>query len=125
VILVDTSVWIDHFRTSHPVLEDLLNAENVVMHPWVPAELALGNLRDRVRTLHLLGGLPHIPVASIERVLELVEQLSLQGKGVGLIDVQLVASVLDAEDVRLWTHDRRLAAVATNLGMQFDVEAET
>ena len=117
MILVDTSVWIDHLRTGVPALAMALEDEQVLMHPFVLGELACRNLRDRNEVLRLLAKLPRVTSASDAEVLQMIEHRSLMGKGLGYIDVHLLASVALEGTARLWTHDRRLAAVAAELGL--------
>jgi len=109
VTLVDTSVWIEHFRAGNPELADLLMEGSVLMHPLIVGELACRNLPDRVRTLQLLDQLPACPVASTVETRFMVEELSLFGSGLGWVDMNLVASVRLRPAGRLWTLDRRLA----------------
>jgi hypothetical protein len=115
VILVDTSVWIGHLRSSDPLLVQRLDAGEVLGHPWVTGELALGNLRDRAEVLALLGRLPQGVVAADGEVLHFIEAEALRGLGIGWVDVQLLASTL-LSDARLWTQDRRLGTIASRLG---------
>jgi predicted nucleic acid-binding protein len=116
LILVDTSVWVDHLRTGLPRLQATLAAGEVVMHPWVIGELACGNLRHRTELLALLQGLPKATVASDAEVLRLIEQEQLMGRGIGYVDAHLLAS---ARLTRcwLWSEDRRLAALARHLAV--------
>jgi predicted nucleic acid-binding protein len=122
VILADTSVWIDHLRTGVPMLVALLENGRVLVHPFVLGELACGNLRNRHEVLDLLGNLPSAPVASDAEALEFIERRSLMGRGIGYIDVHLLAAVVLADDARLWTRDRRLAVVADELNRSFTSE---
>jgi predicted nucleic acid-binding protein len=115
VILVDTSVWVDHLRAGLPRLADLLEGGQVLTHPFVLGELACGNLRNRREILDLLAGLPAAPRASDDEVLAFIERHSLMGRGVGYVDVHLLASAFLATDTRLWSHDGRLASVAADL----------
>lgn len=121
MILVDTSVWIDHFREGLPSLVVSLNQNSVLIHPFVLGELACGNLKSRQDTLRLLANLPHSPKASDAEVLQFIETHKLMGKGIGLIDAHLLASTALSADAVLWTHDKRLAQIAKNLklGHQF------
>jgi predicted nucleic acid-binding protein len=119
MILADTSVWVEHFRHDEPRLSAALEAERVFMHPFVIGELACGNLRDRTKVLELLGRLPVVPIASDEEARALIERRALMGRGIGLIDVHLLASAAMAASVRLWTHDKRLAAVAAELALAY------
>jgi predicted nucleic acid-binding protein len=120
VILVDTSIWIDHFRRTDPTLASALEREEVLMHPFVLGELACGNLRNRREVLDLLGLLPVAPSATDAEVLEFIERRSLMGRGIGYVDVHLLASVALADTARLWTRDRRLFTVAAELNVSVD-----
>jgi predicted nucleic acid-binding protein len=122
VILVDTSVWIDHLRSGEPSLAAALEGGRVMMHPFVLGELACGNLENRGEVLKLLGDLPAAPTATDPEALEFIERRALMGRGIGYIDVHLLASIALSGDARLWTRDRRLAAVATELGVAFSGE---
>lgn len=117
MILVDTSVWIDHLRSSDAELVKLLAATEVMSHPMVVGELSLGTLRRRREFLGLLAALAPAPVASHDEVRHLIAGRRLHGRGLGLVDTHLLASAcLDAR-VRLWTRDKRLAEVAHRLGV--------
>jgi predicted nucleic acid-binding protein len=116
VILVDTSIWVDHLRSGVPQLTAALQAGEVFIHPWVIGELACGNLRDRGRVLQLLQGLPAASVATPAEVLALIEQHQLMGRGIGFVDAQLLASA-KITHCTLWTQDRRLADLAQALGV--------
>lgn len=115
MILVDTSVWVEHFRSGNAALAAQLTAGRVLTHPFVIGELACGGLTRRHDTLRLLGRLPTVPAATDTEVLAFIEQHALMGRGIGLIDVHLLASTALAAPARLWTHDKRLAAIATVL----------
>jgi predicted nucleic acid-binding protein len=117
VIVVDTSVWIDHLRTGEPALAGLLERGQVLQHAWVTGELALGHLVNRVEILHLLGSLPAAPLADPGELLGFVERHALAGRGIGFVDLALLASARLAE-ATLWTRDRRLAGVAADLGVE-------
>ena len=118
MILVDTSVWVDHFRRGDPPLADLLSNGRVSMHPFVRGELALGNLKPRGEILQLLADLPQALVADESELLHIVESRKLMGLGIGLIDAHLLASaLLDAGT--LYTRDKRLLAVATKLKISY------
>lgn len=119
--LVDTSVWVNHLRANDPILEELLEDNQVLMHPMVIGELACGNLPDRENVLDLLKELPQIPVANDEEVLFLIERHRLMGRGIGYIDAHLLAAALLAGSVRLWTLDRRLRNVAVDLGIAYEI----
>jgi len=115
-MLVDTSVWVRHLREGDAHLAVALDRAEVWTHPWVIGELACGRLSDRATVLELLRALPSTPVASVDEALALVERRALMGRGIGWVDVQLLASALLA-GVPIWTLDRRLAAVAAELGV--------
>ena len=119
MILADTSVWVEHLRSTDARLAELLYADRIVGHALVVAEIALGTLRDRNGILGLLDGLPSLPLAEPEEVRALVERRRLFGRGVGFVDVSLIASCLLAPGVSLWTRDRRLDAVAQEIGVSF------
>ena len=116
MILVDTSVWVDHLRSGVPDLVRALEHGQVRSHPFVIGELACGNVRNRAEVLDLLGRLPAAPVATQEEVMVAIERRGLMGRGLGYVDVHLVASSLLEPELRLWTRDRRLAEVAGELG---------
>lgn len=116
MILVDTSVWIDHLRRGDARLVRELGNGEVCCHPFVVGELACGNLKNRAEILDLLGGLEQCGKATDEEVLGLIEGKQLNGRGLGLIDVHLIASCL-VVDVRLWTRDRALRGAAMELGV--------
>ena len=120
MILVDTSVWIDHLRTGDERLAELLNRSQVITHPFVIGELACGNLRQRDEVLRLLGDLPQAVIASQQEVLHLIERNELMGLGIGFIDAHLLASVALTDTSVIWTRDRRLQKVARMLGKAFD-----
>lgn len=119
MILVDTSVWIDHLRSGEPALVIALEGGQVLMHPFVLGELACGNLKNRGEVLRLLGVLPAAPTATEPEVLDFIERRALTGRGIGYIDVHMLASTVLAGDARLWTRDRRLAAAADELELEF------
>jgi predicted nucleic acid-binding protein len=117
MILVDTSVWIDHFRQSDPRLLTLLDDRGVRMHPAVVGELACGTLRNRSQTISYLQSLPlAASIADAEETMFVIESRNLWGKGIGWSDAQLVASAL-ISGCKLWTHDRQLRDVASALGI--------
>ncbi len=120
MILVDTTVWIDHLRSGEPALVTALEGGQVLMHPYVLGEFACGNLKNRKEVLRLLGDLPSAPTAMEPEVLDFIERRALMGRGIGYIDVHLLASTALAGDARMWTRDRRLAAAATELELAFD-----
>lgn len=120
MILVDTSVWIDHLRSGEPRLAALLQEFRVLAHPMVISELACGNLPNRREVLSSLDRLPAAPVAHYEEARFFIELHRLDGRGIGFIDVHLLASASLAEPCQLWTHDRRLHRTAAGLGLAFD-----
>ena len=117
MILVDTSVWIGHLRGTEPDLAGALDAGVVLMHPFVLGELACGNLRNRGEVLGLLAALAAAPVATDEEALLYIERHDLMGRGIGWVDVHLLAAVALAGTATLWTRDARLRAVATELSL--------
>lgn len=119
MILVDTSVWVDHLRAGRPTLVDLLERGEALSHPFVVGELALGHLRERRRAIELLDRLPQATVATPFEVLTLIEREELPGAGIGYVDAQLLAATRLTEGAGLWTDDRRLGAVAARLGCAF------
>lgn len=123
MILVDTSIWIDHLRAGSETLGRLLEGGAVLGHPWVVGELALGHLRQRGEVIGLMASLPQATVATPAEVLTLIERHGLYGAGVGYVDAQLLAATNLTSGARLWTGDRRLAAVASRLVDAFDPPA--
>ena len=122
MILVDTSVWIDHLRTSNLTLTRLLEDGRVISHPFVVGEIALGNLRNRREVLEALTQLPQAVEARDEEVMTFIEAHSLHGEGVGYVDAHLLAAVRLTTDARLWTGDRRLRDLAERLSVAFHPE---
>ena len=119
MILVDTSIWIDHLHRVEPALVDLLDHAQVLRHPMVVGELALGNLKDRESVLGYLADLPSVGVAGHDEVMQLVERRTLHGRGLSLVDAHLLASVLISAPARLWTRDTSLLRAATEVGVDF------
>ena len=117
MILVDTSVWVDHLRERDETLAELLDQALVLTHPFVVGELALGDLRQRAVVLDSLSNLAQAPVATDPEVLHFIEQNRLFGSGIGYIDAHLLAAVQLHAGTSLWTNDRRLRGVAERLGM--------
>ncbi len=116
MILVDTSVWVDHPRHGEPGLIELLERSTVLMHPFVVGEIACGSLRDRDLILELLQDLPAAVVAEAAEVMHFIERHALHGKGIGYVDVHLLASVVLTGGSRLWTRDLKRLRVAASLG---------
>ena len=115
MILVDTSVWIDHLRYADSNLVNLLNAGRVLTHPFVIGELALGNLRQRDVILDAISNMPRATISTNEEVLEFISQSKLYGLGIGYIDAHLLASVRLTPGTLLWSRDKRLCAAAAQL----------
>lgn len=117
MILVDTSVWVDHLRAGNRTLAGLLDAGMVVVHTFVIGEVALGNLRRRDIVLGALQDLPQAAMATDAEVLHFIDRYKLFGRGIGYADIHLLASVQMNAGTALWTHDRRLHSVAVKLGL--------
>ena len=119
MILVDTSVWVDHLRRGDPGLVDLLERSIVIVHPFVVGEMACGSLHNREAILELLQDLPAAAVAEGDEVLRFIESRVLHGKGIGYVDVHLLASVSLTEGARIWTRDKKLRLVAQMMGCAY------
>ena len=117
MILVDTSIWIDHLNTSDPVLVNLLANGQVLVHPFVIAEIALGSLRNREAVLGALHDLPSVVVATPEETLFLIEHAGLFNRGIGYVDTSLLASARLQPGTAVWTRDKRLAKTVDDLGL--------
>jgi predicted nucleic acid-binding protein len=115
-MLVDTSIWVEHLRHGQLGLVSLLHRAEVQCHPFIIGELACGSINRRSEILQLLRRLPSVPVVENEEVMTFVERHRLMGRGVGWVDVHLLASAV-LESVLLWSADRRLAAIARSLGV--------
>jgi predicted nucleic acid-binding protein len=118
VILVDTSVWIDHLRKSEAKLHDLLLNDEVVTHPLVRLELALGSIVNREKVLADIALLPHAATAGAEELFGLVELRRLYRRGIGITDIHLIASALFDKSISIWTRDRRLGEIAGEFGIR-------
>lgn len=118
MILADTGVWIDHLRKRDIRMQQLLEDEQIVMHPFIVAELALGSLHDRRRTLSQLESLWEVKVARISEVRRVIEAHKLYSKGIGFVDIHLLASCLITPQVSLWTRDTALNRAAKSLSIQ-------
>lgn len=119
MILVDTSVWVQHLREGSAMLRKLLEQGQVLCHPFVIGEVALGNLKRREAVLGALEDLPKASVAREEEVLEYVSNRALFGLGIGYVDAHLLAAVELTPEALLWTRDKRLAEIAGRLSMAF------
>lgn len=117
MILVDTSVWIDHLRRGDAGLTVALESGEVLTHPFVIGEIALGSLRHREQVLEALGDLPFVMVAGEAEVSFLIERYRLYGRGIGYIDAHLLAATLITPGCLFWTRDKRLEAIATELAI--------
>jgi predicted nucleic acid-binding protein len=118
VILVDTSIWIDHLHTAEARLVGLLSDDEIGCHHLVVEELALGSIKRRDIVLDLLANLRQFPAVTHSEVLHLVERRRLWGRGLSATDVNLLGSVALVEGARLWTRDKRLKAVCAEVGVQ-------
>lgn len=118
MVLVDTSIWVDHLRRGNRRLEALLMEALVACHPFVVGELACGPLQNRAEILSLLGSLPQTPVVSQEEFLHFIDLHALAGLGIGFVDIHLLASAR-LYGLPLWTADKRLAGAAENFGLAF------
>jgi len=122
VVLVDTSVWVDHFRRGTVGLDLPLSEGQVLCHPFIIGELACGNLKNRSEILSLLQTLPAVRSAEEDEVLQFIERHRLMGKGLGYIDAHLLASSF-LSHVPLWTFDKRLGDAAAALGIRYSAKA--
>jgi len=118
MVLVDTSIWVSHLRKGNARLKMLLERADVVCHPFIIGELACGNIKNRIEILSSLHALPEAVVAKHEEVLHLIESHQLMGRGLGLIDVHLLASALLTR-VPLWTADKCLHAASAELNIVY------
>lgn len=119
MVLIDTVVWIDHLQSDDEHMSMLLENEQVLMHPMVIGELAMGNLSNRQPTLDDLAKLPEISVATHNEVLFFIEHHQLMGTGIGYIDAHLLTASVLHDTAQLWTRDRRMMAVANELDINF------
>jgi predicted nucleic acid-binding protein len=117
VILADTSIWVDHLAHGDAMMASLLDAEAVLMHPFVMGEIALGNLPRRAETLSDLHKLPKALTADSTEVLHFIERNDIFGTGIGYVDAHLLVATTRTADVRLWTRDKRLRTVAERLAI--------
>jgi len=117
VILVDTSVWVDHLRAGNKMLGALLETGMVLAHPFVIGELALGHLRQREAVLGALADLPRANVATDGEALDFIDRHAIFGRGIGYVDVHLLAAVRLTAGTEFWTNDTRLHGIAVQLGL--------
>jgi predicted nucleic acid-binding protein len=118
MVLVDTSVWVEHLRSGSNGLESLLNNDSVVCHLFIVGELACGNLSNRVEIFTLLQALPQAIHAEHGEVMHFIENYSLMGKGLGYIDMHLLVSAILTK-VPIWTLDKKLKEVSSKLGLEY------
>ena len=118
MILVDTSIWIDHLRSADAKLQTLLQNDQVVTHPFIRLELALGSIASREKVLADLALLPQAPVVASKELFSLIEQRMLYKRGIGLIDLQLLCCALFDRSISIWTKDPRLGEIANELGLR-------
>jgi predicted nucleic acid-binding protein len=118
MVLVDTSLWVTHLRKGHSDLVALLEEGKVSIHPFIIGELACGHLRNRSEILSLLGSLPVTVVAQYEEVMTFIDRHRLMGKGLGYVDVHLLAAAV-LSYVPLWTEDKVLSSASRAIGMEF------
>ncbi len=121
MILVDTPVWVDHRRHGDPILRQRLQDDEILIHPFVLGGLALGGMRQSSPAMGLLMTPREATVASIEEVLAFTERHGLDGRGIGYVDVHLLVAARLTPGASLWTRDRRLGAVAVEMGLSADV----
>jgi predicted nucleic acid-binding protein len=119
MVLIDTSVWVDHLQRNNQALVALLNRGQVLVHPFVIGELALGGLQQRSTVLQALQNLPACTVATDTEVLNFINTSALHGIGIGYVDAHLLAAARLTPAAKLWTLDKRLQSAATRLGLGF------
>ena len=122
MILVDTSVWIDHLRSGDAQLSALLDHGMVQTHDSIIGEIACGNLKNRQQTLYLLSCLPRCAMTSPNETLFFIERHGLMGRGIGYVDASILASAVLVQ-TNLWSRDKRLMALATELGCAYSAES--
>jgi predicted nucleic acid-binding protein len=120
LILVDTSVWIDHLRSADPKLQSLLQNDQVMTHPYIRLELALGSMASRDEVLADLALLPQAPVLATAELFALIDHRKLYRRGIGVTDLQLICCAIFDKSVLIWTRDRQLSKIAAELGIHAD-----
>ena len=118
-VLVDTSVWIDHFKNNNKTLGNLLVTDNVFCHPFIVNEIACGTPPERTLTLNWLNGLKIVRVVTNEELLKFIDMHKLYGKGCGMVDLSLLASVIINPGLVLWTLDKKLKKLSENFGASY------
>ncbi|MGD0520535.1 MAG: PIN domain-containing protein [Terracidiphilus sp.] len=121
MILADTSIWVDYFRSGNPDMENLLRGGQIVMHPFIVAEIALGSLHNRRKRLQEMEALLGVRVAQLNEVRHMIEAHTLYSKGIGLTDAHLLASCLMTPGTQLWTRDGAMKKVAKALGIHVNL----
>ena len=121
MILVDTSVWIDHFRKPDQRLQELLQNDEVAIHPLILMELALGSIANREEVISHLSLLAKAQVAELDELFTFIETRALYRKGIGVTDLHLIASALLEKALLIWTRDRRLGEIASSFGIRADL----
>jgi predicted nucleic acid-binding protein len=119
MVLVDTSIWVDHFQKNDEDLVGLLNDFKAVLHPFIIGELACGNLKNRNRIISLLYALPLAKEITNSEYMSFIEQNKLFGLGIGFVDVHLLASAL-ISNVTLYTRDKSLYSIASKFKIQYN-----
>ncbi len=115
MILADSSIWITHLRSCDEGLNRLLDKGRVVIHPYIVGELACGSLRNRQEILRFMNALPQVPVVSHGEVMDFIDSRKLMSKGIGYVDMHLLASAVIAQ-AKIWTSDKRLEQIAREMG---------
>ncbi len=118
MILVDTSVWIDHLRSADAKLQSLLQNDQIMTHPYIRLELALGSMASREKVLADLALLPQAPVVTPDELFSLIDHNKLSRRGIGLTDLHLIGCALFDKSILIWTRDRRLSEIADELGLR-------
>ena len=117
MIVVDTSVWVDHFRTGDPHLSELIVRNGIIQHPFVTGEIAVGNLRSRRKAIWGLRTLPRLEPVDEGTLHEFLEAEEMFGTGLGFVDVHLLAATANRDKTKIWTRDRRMKECAERLGL--------